>query len=133
MEPAHAAGKDFFPIKVSGFQQRRRLVRAVVENHRSTHAVTAVAIDGGNVWPADPIVFEAFIEWIDPHRPYALGNQFADWVINHRRGYPGLQAEAVRQIRSDVVFAAADMNLTFGRFAKGNDARIEAMDDRTQR
>ena len=78
-------------------------------------------------------MFEALIEWLDPHRSYSLCNQFADWVVHHRRRDSGLQAEAVRQIGSDVVFAAADMNLTFGRFAKGNDAWIEAMDHRAQR
>src|SRR5437016_1012862 len=133
MKPAHAAGKNFIPIEVSRLETRCRLVRAVVKDDRSAHAVTAVTIDGGNVRPTDSIVLETFIEWLDPHRPYTLGNQFADWVIHHRRRYPGLQAEAIRQIGGDVVFTAADMNLTFGRFAKGNDARIEAMDHRAQR
>src|SRR2546425_4099948 len=133
MEPAHAPGKNVVPVEVSRLETRRSLVRPVVENHRSAHAITSVAIDGGNVRPADTVVLEAFIEWFDSHRSDSLGNQFADWIINHRRRYPGLQAEAVRQIGSDVVFAAADMNLTFGRFAKGNDARIEAMDHRAQR
>ena len=133
MEPAHALGKDFVPVEVSRLETRRRLVSPVVKDDRSAHAVTAVAIDGGNVRTADPIVLEALIEWFDPHRPHSLCDQFADWVIHHRRRYSGLQAKAVRQIGSDVVFAAADMNLTFGRFAKGNDAWIEAMDHRAQR
>src|SRR5438445_287025 len=128
MEPAHAAGKDFIPVEISRLETRRRFVSPVVKNHRSAHAVTAVAIDGGNVRTADSIVLEALIKWPDPHRPYSLCNQFADWVIHHRRRYPGLQAEAVRQIGGDNVLAAADMNLAFDRFAKWNDARIEAMD-----
>src|SRR2546429_9660925 len=85
MEPAHAAAKDFFPIEVSRFQKRRRLVRAVVKNHWSAHAVTPVAIDGGNVRTADAIVLEALIEWLDPHRSHALRNQFADWRSEERR------------------------------------------------
>src|SRR5437899_7676011 len=133
MEPAHAPGKNFVPVEVSRLETRRCLVRPVVENHRSAHAVTSVAVDGGNVRTADPIVLEALVEWFDSHRSDSLGNQFADWIIHHRRRYPGLQAEAVCQIGSDVVFAATDMNLTFGRFAKVNDARIEAMDHGAQR
>ena len=90
--------------------------------------MAAVAVDCGNVRPAHPVVLEAFIEWLDTHRPHSLGNQFADRIVHHRRRYSGPQAEAVRQIGGDVKLTAADMNLTFGRFAEGNDSRIKAVD-----
>src|SRR5439155_26911713 len=100
---------------------------------RCAPAVTALGKDVAHVRTADPILLVVLLQWFDPHRPHSLFDHFADWVIHHRRRYSGLQAKAVRQIGSDVVFAAADMNLTFDRFAKGNDAWIEAMDHRAQR
>ena len=46
---------------------------------------------------------------------------------------PVAQAEAVRQVRGAVEFAAADVDLALGGLAEGDDARIEAMDQRAQR
>ena len=49
------------------------------------------------------------------------------------RGNAGLQAEAVRQVGGDVELAAADMDLALGRLAKGDDSRVQAVDQGTER
>src|SRR6266849_9657385 len=113
MEPAHASCKDFAPVEIAWLEPRRGLVGSVVEDHRSAYTVATVTIDRGNVRAADPIVLEAFIEWLDAHGSNSLGHQFANRIIHHSGHYPGPQAEAVRQIGRDIEFAAADMDLTF--------------------
>src|SRR5260370_16041128 len=126
MKPAHAASKNFVPVKISWLKARRSLVGSVVKNHRRAHAIAAVAIDRGNVWAANPVVRESLIEWLDAHRSDTLGNQLTDRIVHHRRHYPGPQPKAISQIGRDVIFTAAYMNLTFSRFAERNDPRINA-------
>ena len=55
-------------------------------------------------------------------------HQFADAVVDHRRRDAGAQAEAIAEIRRDVVFAAGDVDVEGTRLAKRNDAGIEPMD-----
>src|ERR1019366_4034353 len=49
VEPADAAGKDFGPIEIAGLEPGGGFIRAIVEDHGSTHAVAAIAIDGCHV------------------------------------------------------------------------------------
>jgi hypothetical protein len=77
-------------------------------------------------------VLEALVEGLDAHGLHSLGNQLADRIIDHRGGDTGGQAEAVRQVRGAVEFAAADMDLALGGLAEGDDARVETMDQRAQ-
>ena len=58
MEPADAAREDRLPIEVTLFEQTGGFVGAVVENDRRPHALSAVAIHGGDVRPAHAIVGE---------------------------------------------------------------------------
>jgi hypothetical protein len=41
--------------------------------------------------------------------------------------------EAVGQVGGAIELTAADVDLAFGRLAEGNDARVEAMDQRAER
>ena len=132
VEPAHAAGEDRLPVEIARLELRGGFIRAVVEHHRGAHALAAVAVDGGHVGTVDAVVLESLVKWLDAHGPHALGDQVADRVIHHGRGDAGLQAEAIRQIGGAVELAAADVDLALGRLAEGNDARIEAMDQRAQ-
>ena len=83
--------------------------------------------------PCHAVVLEALVEGRDAHRPHALGDQVADGVVHHRRGDAGLQAEAVGQVGGHVELAAADVDLALGGLAEGDDARVQAMDQRAQR
>ena len=74
-----------------------------------------------------------FIERLDTHRLNAPSDQFADRVFHHRGDNAGVEAKAVREICSHVVFAAADVNRALMRFAKGKKTGIEAMHHRAQR
>ena len=47
----------------------------------------------------------------------------------HRGGDAGLQAKTISQVRSYVVFAAAHVDFALVRFAKGNNAGIEPVND----
>src|SRR5206468_1333468 len=89
VEPAHAAGEDSLPVEVTRFEPRRRFVTAIVEDDRRAHTVAAVAIHGGHVRTGDSVVLEALVEGFDAHRFDALGNQFTDWIIDHRAGDAG--------------------------------------------
>ena len=80
--------------------------------------------------PVHAVVGEPLVERLHPHRPHPLGDQFADRVVDHRRGDAGLQAEAVRQVGRDVELAAADVDLARGRLAERDDSRIQPMDQR---
>ena len=46
---------------------------------------------------------------------------------------PVLQAEAIGQIRGDVVFASRDVDVERAGLAKGNDPRIEPVNERPER
>ena len=46
---------------------------------------------------------------------------------------PVCSPKTIRQVRGDVEFAAADVDLAFGGFAEGNDAGVQPMDQRAQR
>src|SRR5688500_15673425 len=56
VEPAHAAGKDGTPVEVTWLKLGGRLVGPVVEHDRCAHAVTAVAVDRGQVRAVDAVV-----------------------------------------------------------------------------
>ena len=53
-------------------------------------------------------------------------------IIHHGRGDAGLAAETIRQVGGHVELAAADVDLALRRLAKGDDARVEAMDQRAE-
>ena len=44
-----------------------------------------------------------------------------------------MQAETIGEISRHIELAAADMDLAFGGLAEGNDAWIEAVDERAER
>ena len=132
VEPAHAAGEDRLPVEVAGLQPGRRLVGAVVENHRRPHAVAPVAVDGGDVRPGHAVVREVLVERPDAHGPHPLRHQIADRVIDHGRRDAGLQAKAIGQVGGHVEFAAADVNLALRRLAKRHDSRVETVDQGPQ-
>src|SRR5260221_13329498 len=98
MEPTDAVRENVLPIEVAWLEARPRFVGAVVEDHRRTNAVTAVAVDGGDVRPGDTVVGETLVERLDAHSPDALGHQVADRVIDHGRGDAELIAEAVGEV-----------------------------------
>src|SRR5437588_1869048 len=133
MEPAHAAREDFFPVEVARFETRRRLVRAVVEDDGRANAEAPVAIDGGHVRPRHAVVLERLVERPHAHRAHALTDEVADGVVDHRRDYSSLHAEAVREVGRAVELAAADVNLALGRLAEGDDARINPVHERAER
>ena len=88
VEPAHAAGEDRLPVEVAGLEQAAGLVGAVVEDDRRADAVAAVAVDGGDVRPADAVVLEPLVERRDAHLADAGLHQLADGVVDHRRATP---------------------------------------------
>src|SRR5579872_7349528 len=133
MKPAHAAGENLIPIDVARLQPRGRFIRAIVEHHRRTHADAAIAVDGGDIRPGHSIVRKALVERLNTHGLHALGHQFADWIIHHRRHYAGAHAETIRQVGSYVELAAADVDLAFRGFAEGHDSGVQAVDQRAQR
>ena len=130
MEPAHAVRKHGLPIDIARLQLRGCFIRAVIENHRSTHAIAAIAINRGYVGPGNAIVLEVLIERMHAHGTHPFGNQITDRIIHHRTHHAGLHPETIRQIGRYIKLAAAHMNLAFGRFAERDDARVQAMDQR---
>src|SRR5881394_1618987 len=122
MKPAHAVAKNRGPVDIAGLEARCRFVRSIVEDDWRTYAVTAIAVNRGEVWPGHAIVIEPFIKWLDAHGPDSRGDQFADRIFHHRGDNPGLEPKAVREIGRDVIFTTADVNLTLLSFAKGNQA-----------
>ena len=133
MEPAHAAGEDPGPVEVAGLEQGAGLVRAVVEDDRRAHAVAAVAVDRGDIGPADAVVLEPFVERRHAGFAHAALHELADRVVDHGGGDAGLQSEAVGQAGGDVVFAAGDVDLERARLAERDHARVEPVHERTER
>ncbi len=70
--------KIAFQSKSPGLSSAAGLVRAVVEDDRGADAVAAVAVDGGDVRPADAVVLELLVERRDAHLADAGLHQFAD-------------------------------------------------------
>ena len=95
--------------------------------------MSLVAIDGGHVGAGDAVVLEVLVEWPHAHRSHALSNQIADGIIDHRRGDTRFQAKAIGQVRRDVEFAAADVNLALVRLAERNNAGIKTVNQRAER
>src|SRR5579871_4288049 len=133
VEPSHAARKDRFPIEIPGLEQRPCFVRAIVENHRRAYPKASIAVDGGHVGPGGPVVLEGLIEGADTGGAHPLGDQVADRIVDHGADNGGLHAKAVGKIGGDIELAAAYVDLTIGGFPKGNDARLEAMDQSANR
>ena len=133
VEPAHAALEDLVPVEVAGLELRGGLVRAIVEDDGGAYAVAAVAVDGGDVGAAHAVVLEPLVEGLDAHRADALGDEIADGVVDHRRGDAGVEAEAVGEVGGAVELAAGDVDLAARRFAEGDDAGVEAVDERAER
>ena len=133
MEPAHATIEDGVPVKVAGFQLRRRFVAAVVKDHRCADALAAVAEDCGDIRSGNAIVLEALVEGLDAHRPHPLGHHVAERIVYHGGDDAGLQTEAIRQVGSDVKLSATDMELACGCLAERNDPRVYAVDKGAER
>ena len=111
MEPAHAAGEDARPVEVAGPEHGGRLVGAVIEDHGRTHALAAIAVDGGDIGAADAVVREPLVERRHARLAHPAFDQLADAVVDHRGGDAGAESEAVGQVGGDVVFAAGDVDL----------------------
>ena len=59
--------KIFVQSKSPGLSSAAGLVGAVVEDDRRANAVAAVAVDGGDVRPANAVVLELLVERRDAH------------------------------------------------------------------
>ena len=132
VEPAHPAGENFRPVKITGLEQAAGLVRTVVEHHRWAHALAAIAIDRSHVRPVDAVVLEVFVKRRDAHGPHGAIDQLTDRIINHCRNDAGLQTEAIGKIGRAVKFTAADVNFALSCFAEGHDATVQTMDESPQ-
>src|SRR5262249_6228418 len=133
VKPAHTAGKNFFPIKITWLEQGARFVATIVKNHRRPDALAAVAVNGGHVRSVNAIMLEMFVDGFHSHGTDALGYQVADGIIDHRSRDGSLHLEAIRKVGCDVEFASANVDIAMGCFAKWDDAGIEAMDQRAER
>lgn len=129
VEPLHPAGEDGGPVEVAGLEPRRGLVRPVVEDHRRADALAAVAVDGGEVRPADAVVVVVLEERRDAHLADAALDEVADGVVDHRGADAGAEAEAVAEVGADVVFAAGDVDFEVPGLAEREDAGVEAVDE----
>ena len=132
MEPADAAGEDFFPVEVAGFEETGGFVAAVVEHDGSADAVSLVAVDCGHIGSANAVVAEAFVEGFDAHGANAFVDQFADGVVDHGGGDAGFELEAVGEVCGAVEFAAADVDSALIGFAEGDDPWVEPVDEGTE-
>ena len=74
VKPADARAKDRRPVEVTRLEPRRGFVAAVVEDDGRTHAVTAIAVDGGHVRAPGAVVLEQLVERRHTHRAHAPGN-----------------------------------------------------------
>ena len=45
----------------------------------------------------------------------------------------GVESKTIREVRRDVKFAAADMDVAMRRFAERDDAGVESMHERSER
>src|SRR5919205_1538907 len=133
VEPAHAAREYLVPVEVARLQERGGLVRAVVEDDGGADAVAAVAVDGGEVGAAHAVVLEPLVEGLDAHRADALLHEVADGVGDHRRDDAGVEAEAVGEVGRAVELAARDVYVAARGLAEGDDAGVDAVDERAQR
>ncbi len=125
--------KIFGPIEIARVQLRGGFVAAVVEHDGRARTLAAIAIYRRHVRTVHAVVLELLVEGLHAHCADAFGNQIADRIIDHRGGDARIQAEAIRQIRGTVELTAAHVNLAFGRFAERDDARIQPVDQRTDR
>ncbi len=132
VEPADTAREDFPPVEVAGLELRGGLIRAVVEDDGRADAVAAVAVDGGDVGAAHAVVLEPLVEGLDAHRADALGDELADGVADHRRDDAGVEAEAVGEVGGAVELAARNVYLASRSLAEGDDAGVNAVDERAQ-
>ena len=132
VEPAHAPREDRLPVEVAGLEEPAGLVGAVVEDDRRTDAVTAIAVDGGDVGPANAVVLELLVEGSDAHLADPGLYKFAERVVHHRRADAGLEAKAVGEVGGHVVLAAGDVDVQRAGLAERHHAGVEAMDQSAQ-
>ena len=104
----------------------------VIEDHGRTHALAAIAVDGGDIGAADAVVLEPLVKRRHARLAHPAFDQFADAVIDHRGGDAGPQSEAIGQIGGDVVFAAGDVDLDRAGLAERHHAGIEPVYQRPQ-
>ena len=133
VEPAHASRENRLPIEIARLQLRRGLVAAIVEHHRRAHAQAAIAVYRRHVRTVHAVVLEVLVERLHAHGAYALRNQRADRIIHHRARHARVEAETIGQVRGAIEFAAAHVDLAFGRLAERDDPGIQAMHQRAQR
>jgi len=133
VEPARASLEDDAPVEVAGLEKRRRLVRAVVEDHGGSHSQAPVAVHGGHVRAPDPVVGEPPVEPADAHRPHALRDEIPDRIGDESRDDRRAPLEAVGEVGGHVELAPADVDRALCGLAKGHDPGIEAMNQRPQR
>ena len=78
-------------------------------------------------------MLEPLVKRSHPHRPNALVDQVAYGIIDARGDHPGSQAKTIREVRGDVELAPADVNFAIRRLAKRDEARVETMDQSSER
>ena len=132
MKPADAAAEDSGPVEIARFEQGAGFVRTVVEDDRRAHSVAAVAVNRGDIGPANAVVLEPFVERRHARFAHPALHDFADRVVDHGRRDAGLQSEAVREAGGHVVFAAGDVNLERPRFPERNHAGVEPVHECAQ-
>jgi hypothetical protein len=132
MEPAHPTREERVPVEIPRGEARGGFVAAVVENHGRSDTEAPIAEDRCHVGAGDAVVDEALVDGANTSGPDAFGDEVADGVVHHGRDDCGVHAEAVRQVGGHVELAAADVDAALGRFAEGDDARIEPVHQRAQ-
>ena len=130
MKPAHAAAEDSRPVEVAGFEQSAGFVRTVIEDDGRAHSKAAVAVNGGDIGPADAVVLEPFVERRHTGFAHAALHELADRVVDHGRGDAGFHSETVSEAGGHVVFASGDVNLDRPRLPERNHAGVEPMHER---
>src|SRR5262249_28873536 len=128
----HAAGEELLPVEVAGLEFGSGLVGAVVEDDRPADAVAAIAVYRREIRPANAIVVEPLVEGRDAGLADAGLHEFADAVADPGGGDAGAQAEAIGEVRRDVVLPAGDVDVEATRLAKRRGAGIEAVNERPE-
>ena len=128
MEPAHAAGKNFLPIEIAGFEKSASLIRPVVKYDRRADALAAITVYRRHIRSVDAIMLEVFIERLHPHGFHPFRDQIADGIVHHGGRNSRFQSETIGQIGGAVELATAHMDQALRRFAERNDSGIQTMD-----
>ena len=132
MEPAHAASEDLRPVEIARLEQCGGFVGPVVEDDRSANAMPPIAVNGRDIRAADAVVLEPFVERGDARLADAALHQLADRVVDHGGCDAGLEPEAIREVRGDVVLPPRDMDLDRARLPERDHSGVESVDKRPE-